>query len=347
MNTKDTKGRRKPDPKRASRKPAAQRPANKQTKRQPDPRQAKESVAAKSRKHRAAAAKRPPKRKPLDTEIVYTQAKPFAVSTFLIHLVTVVAVVAAVILGMSIFFKVGVVNVSGSEKYTAWDIKEASGIQEGENLLTMNKGRAVGKIKAALPYVDEVRIGIELPKTVNIEITELAVTYAIATPDNDWWLMDSEGQILEPLARLEEKKYTQILGITVTEPAMGQQAVATEPEPETIDVTDASGETVNMTVPVTIQGKERLDTVLLILQQLEENGILGQMASVDVTDLSDMVLWYGDRYRIELGDTTQLSRKIRSAKLAIDQMSEYQTGVLDVSFTIWPDQVGYTSFDQE
>lgn len=342
MNTKDTKGRRQPDPKQAKRKPASKSAARK-----PAPKQTRQSVVAKSRQHRAAAAKKQPKRKPLDSEIVYTQAKPFAVSTFLIHLMTVVAVVAAVILGMSIFFKVGVVNVAGSQKYTPWDIKEASGIQEGENLLTLNKGRAVGKIKAALPYVDEVRIGIELPKTVNIEITELAVTYAIATPDNDWWLMDSEGQILEPINRIEAKNHTQILGITVTDPAVGQQAVATEPEPETIDATDASGETVDMTVPVTIQGRERLDAVLMILQYLEENGILGQMASVDVTDLANIVLWYGERYRIELGDTSQLSRKIRSFTLAIDQMSEYQTGVLDVSFTIWPDQVGYTSFDQE
>ena len=29
---------------------------------------------------------------------------------------------------------------------------------------------------------------------------------------------------------------------------------------------------------------------------------------------------------------------------AILQMSDYQSGVLDISFTIWPNQVGYTPF---
>lgn len=323
MNTKDTKGRRKADPK-----------------------QAKRNAAAKSRRKSL-----PPKqkKKPLDSEIVYTQAKPFVLSTFLLRLVTVVAVVAALLLGMSIFFKVGVVNVAGSTKYTAWDVKVASGIQDGENLLTLNKSRAVGKIKTALPYVDEVRIGIKLPDTVNIEITELAVTYAIAADNGDWWLMDAEGQLIEAVDALEAKGYTQVIGITVTNPEVGKMAVATEPEPETIspDETDPSEESVELTVPVTVRGSEKLEAAVMILQYLEANGVLGQMASVDVTDITGIELWYADRYQILLGDTTQLSRKVKSVTLAIGQMGEYQTGVLDASFTIWPDQVGYTSFDAE
>lgn len=314
-------------------------------KRQPDPKQAKRSAAVKSRQRRAAAKKQP--KKPQDSEIVYTQVKPFVISTFLLHLVTVVAVVAALLLGMSIFFKVGVVNVSGTGKYTAWDIKQASGIQDGENLLTLNKSSVVGKIKTALPYVDEVRIGIKLPDMVNIEITELSVTYAIAAEDGQWWLMDAEGKLLESISAIEAKSYTQVLGVTVTGPQAGQQAVAVEPEPETVSETDASGETVEVTVPVTVQGRERLEAAIMILQYLEDNGVLGQMASVDVTDITNMELWYADRYQILLGDTTQLSRKVKSVTLAVGQMSEYQTGVLDASFTIWPDQVGYTSFDQE
>lgn len=322
MDTKETKNRRKPAPK--NKKPTA---------------------VEKSRRHRNTPRK--PQKKSLDSEIVYTQVKPFVVSVFLLRLLTVVAVVAALVLGMSIFFKVGTVNVAGCETYTPWDIKVASGIQDGENLLTLNKSRIVGKIKTTLPYVNEVRLGIKLPDTVNIEITELSVAYAIADEDGNKWLMDAQGKLLEQLQPLEEKAYTQVLGITVTGPQAGQQAVATEPEPVTETVTDASGETEAVTVPVTVQGREKLEAAIMILQYLEDNGVLGEMASVDVTDVSGIQLWYEDRFQILLGDTTQLNRKVKSVKLAIDQMSEYQTGVLDASFTIWPDQVGYTAFEQE
>ena len=203
------------------------------------------------------------------------------------------------------------------------------------------------KIKTNLPYVDEVRIGIKLPDTVNIEITEVAVTYAIEADDGYWWLMDSEGTILESVSSIDAKDYTQILGVTVTGAQAGQPAVATEPEPETQVETNAEGETVQVELPVTVLGSERLETACMILQSLEHNGILGEMASVDVTELGDIVLWYADRYQILLGDTAQLDHKIYMVTGAISQLSAYQTGILDASFTIWPDQVGYTSFDQE
>lgn len=319
--------------------------STKEVKRRPDPKQAKRKAAEKSRQRKATPKKK--SKKSLDSEIVYTQVKPFVISAFLIHLLAVVAVVAALVLGMSIFFKVGVVNVAGSEKYSAWDIKEASGIQDGDNLLTLNKSRVVGKIKTTLPYVNEVRIGIKLPDTVNIEITELNVAYAIADDTGTWWLMDAQGKLLEQLQPLEEKSYTQVLGITVTGPQAGQQAVATEPEPATETGTDESGATVDVTVPVTVQGREKLGAALTVLQYLEDNGVLGQMASVDVADISNMEMWLSDRYQILLGDTTQLNRKVKSVTLAIGQLSDYQTGVLDASFTIWPDQVGYTAFDEE
>lgn len=322
MNTKDTKKRRRPDPK-----------------------QARRAAEEKERQRRKAAQKK--QKKPLDSDVVYTQAKPFSLNKLLLGLLTVVAIVMALLIGMSIFFKVGTVNVAGSEKYTPWEVMQAAGIQEGDTLLTLNKGRAAGKIKTTLPYVDEVRIGIKLPDTVNIEITEVAVTYSIEGDDGYWWLMDSEGTILESVSSLDAEDYTQILGVTVTGAQAGQKAVAFEPEPETQQETNAEGETVEVELPVTVTGAERLETACMILQCLEQNGILGEMASVDVTELGDIVLWYSNRYNILLGDTAQIDRKIYMVTGAIGQLSEYQTGILDASFTIWPDQVGYTSFDQE
>ena len=111
--------------------------------------------------------------------------------------------------------------------------------------------------------------------------------------------------------------------------------------------TDEAGEPTEVTLPATVQGREKLQAALTILQCLEDNDVLGQMKSVNVADIANMEMWYSDRYHILLGDTTQLPRKIKSVTLAIGQMSEYQTGVLDASFTLWPDQIGYNAFEQE
>ena len=72
-------------------------------------------------------------------DVVYTQPKPFLRRRFLLHMATVLAVVVALVLGMSLFFKVETVTVAGMEKYTAWDVRQASGISDGENLLGISK----------------------------------------------------------------------------------------------------------------------------------------------------------------------------------------------------------------
>lgn len=270
-------------------------------------------------------------------DVVYTQPKPFSRNRFLLRLLTVVAVVLALTFGMSIFFKVKTVTVTGAEKYTAWEIREASGIQEGENLLTLSDAMISGKITAKLPYVKKVRVGIKLPDTVNIEIEELDVVYAAEGDDGTWWLMNAQGGIVEQTNASVADEHTKIVGVKLAAPKVGQQAVAAEPVAETTP----EGET----VPVTTYARERLSTVISILQYLEENGVVGAIASVDVTDMGALEIWYGQRYQVTLGDTTQLGHKIKSMKLAIDQMHEYQTGVLDVSFTTWPDEVGYTPFE--
>lgn len=287
------------------------------------------------------------------SDIIYTPPKPFNRRRFLLHLVTAAAVVLAVILGMSIFFKVENVYVSGVNKYTAWDVKEASGIQNGENLLTLSRAAIAGRIKTNLAYVDDVRVGIKLPDAVNIEVIELDVVYAVEAEDASWWLMSAGGRIVEKTNSAAARAYTRVLGVQLEAPQVGQQAQAYEEEPETTastettEATEDSGQTEpqgNIPQLPLVTGKQKLERVLAILQQLEMNGIMGAVISVDVSDITNMELWYGQHYQVLLGDDSRLDYKIRSMKAAVAQMGQYQSGILDVSFTRWPEEVGYTPF---
>ena len=65
---------------------------------------------------------------------------------------------------------------------------------------------------------------------------------------------------------------------------------------------------------------------------------------MDVTRVEDIILWYGTRYQVNLGDSSRLAYKIDCMNDVILQMSEYQSGILDISFKHWADQVGYTPF---
>lgn len=304
----------------------------------------RQRVSSQSRQRTAVRNRR---ERPVEKqEVVYTPAKPFNRNRLLLQLLTVAAVVVALVLGLSIFFKVKYVTVSGAEKYDAWTIREASGIKEGENLLTFGQAKASGKITTSLPYVKDVQIGIKLPDTVHIEITELDVVYAIQAGDNSWWLITAGGKVVEQVDDATAGENTAIIGVKLLSPEVqGQAAAMDAAQAEKPAESVSESQPTEAAVPnVSVTGAEQLAVALKIVQALEENGVFGKIATVNVTDLGALELWYGDRYQIELGDSENLDVKIQWMAKTVSQLAAHDSGIIDVSFTIWEDQAGYTPF---
>ena len=275
--------------------------------------------------------------------VVYTQPKVFNRNRLIIQLASIVAMVLAVVLCLSVFFRVETITVSGANAYSAWAIREASGIQEGDYLLTFGKARAW----AELPYVSTVRIGIKLPDTVNRVIEEIDVVYSVQDQDGIWWLITSEGKVMEQTDAAGASDYTKVLGVKIADPQKEKQAVAFQNLMEQPDATEESlpeGET-QAHRPLIVTEQQKLSAALDILQALELNEIVGEAASVDVSDLSRIELWYGSRYQVNLGENTDMDYKIACLKGAVNKLSTYDSGELDISFTTWPDKVTYTPFE--
>ena len=251
------------------------------------------------------------------------KVKIFQRSRLYLQLITVFAIALAFCLGISIFFKVDTITVSGNNHYTPWTVAQASGIQEGENLLFFGRFGAQVKIKQALPYVEKVRIGIKLPGTVNIVIEEVPVVYSIRDLDGSWWLISSTGRIVEQVNSASAGKSTAIDGVVLDAPVAGEQAVAWEAPA----ATDGEGNV----IPSAGNNADRLKAALSIAQELERNEILGEAASIHVQDLQNIRLWYADRYEVRLGDSTDLAGKIAAMRVAIHKMGQFQTGVLELA----------------
>lgn len=274
-------------------------------------------------------------------QVQYTPAKPFNRNRFLLHMATVLAVVLAVVLVMSIFFKVGQVMVSGAEKYTPWEIKEAAGIQDGDALLSLSEAKITARIQEKLPYVGDVRVGIKLPNTVNIEITELQVVYAAEDANGAWWLLDASGRIVDSSDAAAAKNYTRIEGVKMQSGAIGEQAVGYQPEGD--NTTQPTDQLIATLPPVS--AAEQFSAAIQILTALEKNGVMGTVDSVNVSDPAELSLTYDNRYQVTLGDVSRMEYKIGAMKSSIAELGQYQSGYLDVSFTIWPNEVGYRPFE--
>ena len=274
--------------------------------------------------------RRPQKPQPRNTapEVVVTQPKPFVRRRLLMRLLTILAVVIAIGMGLSIFFKVDTITVTGAQKYSEWTVSQASGLEKGDSLLFFGRAGVAGKIIHQLPYVKSVRFRIDLPGTVNIIIEESPVAYTVADSKGKPWLITSEGRVVE---QTDAAAAAKIIGVTLLDPKVGELAVAAETDTDAI---------------VTTTGADRLQAALEICALLEQNEFLGTVASVDVASLQAIELWYGQQYQIKLGNTERLDYKIAAVRQAIGQMSNYHTGVLDASFTAFKDSVGYMPFTE-
>ncbi len=290
---------------------------------------------------RAAAAAKPRKRKSNAPDVVYSAAKPFSRGKLLTSLLTVVAIVLALIFGIAIFFHVDTVTVSGANKYDEWTVREASGIQNGDNLLLINDAQIAGNITTKLPYVKSVRVGIKLPNTVNIYIEEQDIMYAIRDTGNRLWLITNEGIVVDTTNTGDAGNYPSILGVQLYKPVQSQKAIAADEEAPNAPIeTNEEGEPLD--TPVTIFGEDRLNAALELLQYFEKHQIIHKIVSVDVTDMGNIKVTYGQQYTINFGNKTELAYKAELVAKGIAKLDDRYNepiGEIDVSFRVQRDLI--------
>ena len=227
-------------------------------------------------------------------------------------------------------------------------------LEKGDALLLVNKSAAAGKIIAALPYIDQVRIGVAFPNVVRIEVKELDTAYAVTASDGTYWLINSSGRVVEETTGKAAAGYLQLTGFQVDPPKAGatisassaaaktdQQTGDTASGSENGDATsdDQTGDTTsggeataaNTEETDDATPEERLQTALEILQALESSGAAG-VTQINVASLHDIKVFYGTQYEVDFGAAVDLSYKVEYMLAAVAQLDDYESGVLDLTF---------------
>lgn len=229
---------------------------------------------------------------------------------FLGRLIIMLAVVAALVLGVAIFFRVQIVDVQGNTIYAKEQVVQASGIEVGDNLLMVNKPGVVGRIQAQMPYVQKVSVGRILPDTIVIQVHESEIAGLVKTDVGGGCYVNAEGRILGETMEGFRGQIIELTGFTITTPKIGAQAQATEGQ------------------------SEQMQAALEVLRQMEGTGIIGQISAIDASKSYDIRVLSGDRLEILLGSTEQLEYKIQYLQVVLDGLEEYQTGIVDLTFDV-------------
>ena len=199
------------------------------------------------------------------------------------------------------FFKVQQIRVQGNDLYDENAVISASGIRLGDPLVTMNKSGIAGRIKAALPYAEQVRISRQLPGTVVLEIRESSAIFSVQDDAGAYWLVSFGGRVLEKVTEAAAQTHPLIIGLTLKNPVVGEEARSE-------------------------------NTESLRAAKLEGTGIAKEATKLDVTKPYDIILWYKDQYDVRFGGTDQLAYKVQYLVAVLDQLAEYQTGTIDLTF---------------
>lgn len=336
----DTKQKKRPAAPHSRRKsaPAKAAPRRRKTGTAATPDRAERQRRSEQRRVKKTAAKptaqrrvvRPPREE--IPEVVYTAPRPLGKGHLLLNLVSVVAVVAAVFLALSVFFRVETITVAGAEKYSPWMVRQAAGVEPGDALLSIGEARVASRIRMKLPYVDEIKVGVRLPGTVEIQITELQVTYSIEDEMGAWWLISADGRAVEQVSLDKALGYTRVEGLKIRTPEQGSPVQALPGQ--IIDPDEGTGVQQDQS-----DADQQLSALISVMTALEQNRIIGEIALINVTDVNAIRLDYPQLLTVLLGDAQRMDYKISYLAAAVEKLADSQSGELDLSLEYSEDAV--------
>lgn len=214
-------------------------------------------------------------------------------------LLTAVAIVAAI----TLFFKVGEVEVIGATRYTPEEVIATSQVQEGDNLILLDKYHIAQRIYTELPYISEVSFDRKFPDRLEIYVHETTTAFALPGAGT-WWLVSLDGKLLEPVAEDVGKSYMQLIGFGAVDPVVSAPLVLPEESPISA---------------------ERLVELLTILAK---RGMLEKTDSIDLSDPDHMILNYDKRFRVELYYDADYAFKMDCLAAAVETLQPNETGTI-------------------
>ena len=210
------------------------------------------------------------------------------------------------ILSAGLFFKVSDIRVEGVSAIPADGVREQCGIQLQSNILLLDKFSASRNLFAAYPYAREVNIRRQLPNIVIITVTEAAPACVFVLQGRHW-LADREGKLLENRPARGDIGLPIVKGMTLLSPALGEEAA------------------------FPIGEEDRRYALFLLLDALEDSGLLGTVTEIDAARSYEMSFLYDGRLTVLLGEPKDLEYKLSYAEPSLERLEPGQRASLDVS----------------
>ena len=212
----------------------------------------------------------------------------------------------AVVLSMSIFFRVSTIEIVGESRYSDEEILVAAGIEKGSNLFFTNRFSAVTRIYSQLPYIESASISRHPPGRIVIELAE-SKPLAYVRLENDYWIVDRSCKLLQKATAAEAAQYIHVRELTPIAPLVG--ATIAPGEAEMPKVTYLSE----------------------LLHGLDAWELADEVSEIDMGNVANPTFRYQGRFTVKMGGFENVSYKLELLQSAVSQLAAGDAGVLDLS----------------
>jgi cell division protein FtsQ len=220
--------------------------------------------------------------------------------------VAVLLIALIAIFGISVFFRITAIEISGTRKYTVEQIQSVSGIKLGDNLIFVKKQAVSETIGLNLPYLSEVVVTKIIPNKIVISVTESQPLAAIKY-DKDWYIIDQKAKVLEKTTAsgLSDK-----IRVTGLEPVKAGEGVV-------LTVGEAD--------------RTKLKYMISVLSALESAGMGDKVSALDVSNIAYITFEYDGRFTVLFGSGDNAVYKMDWLLKIIEQLDTNDRGKIDVS----------------
>lgn len=216
--------------------------------------------------------------------------------------------VSLVFLGVcfAVFLNVESFEINGNERYSYDDIVEMIPVEIGENIYSFSASDAEERIKRELPYIGDIKISRDLPKTILVEIVEEKPYYATDLA-GETYILSSDLKVLE--------RRKDITASDTDLALLKLNSVRRCVVGETLEFVD----------------ERTSDAVSELYSLFSANFIESDITSLDVRSRFDIYIGYQNRFDIYLGDMDNADIKIRFLVGIIDDLYPDSKGTIDIS----------------
>lgn len=219
----------------------------------------------------------------------------------------IVLLAVGIVLSLTTFFHIEIINVTGSGIYSTEEIIDNCGIDIGENLFLINKEASKEKLEKNLPYVYDVKIKRKLANTVNIEIIDAKAEYSIKNEDDTFILLDDNFKVLNNASGDSAENTVNIIDSTITSADNGSKIVF-----EDENVSDC------------------LSKMSAIIKEVK----MTEATAISSSGLNNNYIVYDNRITFELGNCENLENKVYRGLAACEKLNASNPktkGILDIS----------------